>query len=246
MSEESSILKQNQFADYCRTGVNEDLNIPAKREYRTMILQNFDLALRNAYPITLRVLGEDKWTELVHSFVLNYKCTESQFWKMPGLLVQYEMLSGWGKQNDINWLIDSLKFEWTQVELFFRVNWKVVELEEFTGALNSLVVFHNEFEIITLEYPIHLANWEDAGQDRGTYFVLMYRNQDDYKVQIMELSPFLAIFTEELFNSKISADQVLDSILTVNQIGRTVEIEKSSTQFLLKLKTIGLIKGVLK
>ena len=243
MSESKSIIMQNQFGDYCRTGHDLDVNVESKEAYRSMVLTNFDSALRNTYPLTSRALGEEKWTEFIHDFVLKFKCQEPQFWKMPFSLITHEDNSQWGTQNGMNWLNDALRFEWCQFELFYRKDWLPVDFKDFNGNLNVQLVLHNEFEIVQLSYPIHHEKWEGLDEHEGSFFILLYRDQDDFKVKMMELTPFLAVLTEQLTLQQDTVANILENILVQNEIEPTDEIFAFCLDYILKLEAVHLVKG---
>jgi len=244
MSEPKSIQKQNQFGDYCRTGQNSEVNVASKEAYRAMVLTNFDSALRNTYPLTSRALVEDKWTEFIHDFVLNFKCQEPQFWKMPFSLITHEDTAQWGSQNGFNWLNDALRFEWSQFELFYRKDWEPVAFKDFNNNLNVQLVLHTEFEIVQLTYPIHHEKWEDLDQHEGAYFILLYRDQDNFSVKMMELTPFLAVFTEQLTTQTDTVANILENILVQNEIEPTDEIFEFCLDYISKLESAQLVKGM--
>ena len=209
-----------------------------------MVLTNFDSALRNTYPLTLRALEEEKWTEFIHGFVLSFKCQEPQFWKMPFSLISHEEKSQWGVENNYNWLNDALRFEWSQFELFYRKDWEPVYLKGFNDDLNVQLVLHNEFEVVQLTYPIHNEKWDDIEEHQGPYFILLYRDQDDFTVKMMELTPFLAVLTEQLSIQPDTVANILENILVQNEIEPTDEIFQFCLEFISKLEGIQLVKGM--
>lgn len=209
-----------------------------------MEMSNLNGDLRKAYPLVLRELGERKWMEFVHGFELKFKDKGPQFSKMPFSLIAYEANSEWGTDNGFNWLNDALRFEWSQFELFYKKDWEPIDYKAFNDNLNVQLVLHDAFEIIQMTYPIHNEKWDNLNEQEGTYFILLYRDQDDLTVKMMELTPFLAVLTEQLTVQSDTVANILENILVQNEIEPTDEIFAFCLEYITQLDGIDLVKGM--
>jgi hypothetical protein len=90
---------------------------------------------------------------------------------------------------------------------------------------------------------VHTVKWEELETNKGNFFILVYRNPKDFSIQLLELSPFLAIFTELLGEGSLPAIECLKKILFENKMELSARYIGACQDFLHQLNDLGIVKG---
>ncbi len=199
---------QKELFNFCKTGIykeikgtNNNLNY-----YRKLIYNVFDDSLQSAYPLTYNLLEQEEWDNLVSDFLSFGKSKNPQVWKMPKDLIQFVANNEKELLSKYSYLIDLLKFEWAEVELFMQKSKKMLK------GKNNSISLNKDFQILELEYPVHKVNASKIRiEDKGNYFVLIYREMENNKVKFIDLSPSLLLIFELLNSKSLSIDEIVDS-----------------------------------
>ncbi|REJ82936.1 MAG: DUF2063 domain-containing protein [Bacteroidetes bacterium] len=183
---------QSQLADYCRTGINslpEDAVHPEHvKHYRRLVYNVIEDSLSSAYPLTRKLLGQESWDQIVHEFFRSHKCRSAQVWKMPGEFYEYISEINSTLKEEYPILTDLLLFEWMEIVVFMMEDIKVDYAEEGSYSEDRLVL-NPEIRIIGLNYPVHLKNASKiTAGDKAQYYVLVFRNPENHKVQFMNIT----------------------------------------------------------
>ena len=85
---------QESLGDYCKTGIERDIpGITSNRihHYRRLVFNAVRNTIEQAYPISLQVLGEEEFGNMIHDFFSNHNCRTPQIWKLPGEFYEYAL-----------------------------------------------------------------------------------------------------------------------------------------------------------
>ncbi|MEN8203944.1 MAG: DNA-binding domain-containing protein [Bacteroidota bacterium] len=182
---------QDLLGDYCRTGEGEEIpGITPGRlsHYRRLVYNVIRDTLDRAFPITLAALGEAHWDLLVDDFFSNGFPQTPQIWKLPLEFYNYHNINETGTRIQKPYLEDLLYFEWIEIEVHTMPDRPFPEYESQGNIFTDRLAFNPEFEIILLEYPVHMYPAWEAEDRKGDYYVLIFREPDSGKVQFLNLS----------------------------------------------------------
>ena len=189
----STHAEQSSLANYCKTGnlgPIKGINVKNIVQYRRLVFNNIIDTLETAYPITYKLLGEEKWLAAINDYFENCNIQNPQIWLMPEEFKDYLIESNSPLLKEYVFLKDLLAFEWIEVAVFMMPDIsRKQKTEENTFLLNP------EIDLIKVDYPVHLKNANLITEaDKSDYFISMHRNPDTGSVQFTNLSiPFVEV-----------------------------------------------------
>jgi hypothetical protein len=140
-------------------------------------------------------------------------------------------------------LLDLLLMEWLEIEIYMMEDQKVnYQGSDIFG--NGKLLINPEYRLITLNYPVHLKQASHIKpDDRGNYYLVMYREPASGKVHFTSLSPFLTRMIEHLANYSVGIDELIE--LTARDFGLQVNkmVYENSIKFIENALTSKLIIG---
>ncbi|PSL46570.1 hypothetical protein CLV51_103551 [Chitinophaga niastensis] len=225
---------QQTFSAYCRTG--EKVRLPGVtpnrlKYYRALVFNMINDTMESAFPIAFKNIPVRKWNKMVKDFFANHACQSYQVWKLPLEFYTYAVENNWEEVYDIPYLNDLLGFEWAEMEVY---NMEDIPAPPFTlqgDWLETPLVLNPEHKLLSFAYPVHLeANPKKMIQNKGAYFVLLYRDAETGNVEFIDLSPWLAFLTEQLVLG-ITVRDILDYAPQLN-ITDTDTLEEDTIDFL--------------
>jgi hypothetical protein len=182
---------QDMLGDYCRGGEGEEIPgvTPGRLpHYRRLVYNVIRDTMDQAYPITLAALGEEAWDLLVRDFFTHGFPQTPQVWKLPLEFYNYHNIKETGARIQKSYLEDLLYFEWMEIEVHTMPDRPFPDFVAQGNLFSDILVFNPEFELIQLEYPIHMYPASEAEELKGDYFVLIFRLPESGKVQFLNLS----------------------------------------------------------
>jgi hypothetical protein len=219
---EETIRIQEQFGAYCRTGLDPDLPglTPGRiKHYRRLISNVVHDTLQRAFPITLAAVDDETWEGLVEDFLSSGLPKTPQVWKLPLEFYYYHAGRESGEKLDLPFLDDLLYFEWMEIEIHTMPDRASPEFQNKGNLFTDRLVFNPEYEIVHLEYPVHIRPVREAIAMKGEYFVLIYRVPESGEVQFLDLSGLHVYIITRLQQEKVRLQEIK------NEIGRVAGIE---------------------
>ena len=211
---------QSALAQYCRDGVLQEIEgtRPERLKHYRRLVKNvvFD-ALRSAYPITRRVLGEDVFDELIQDFFSNGSPQNPQYWKMPGELIAYCEEHNHQLKLDKPYLINLLQFEWWEIEVHTAPDKEIPDALDQDDPMVLVPVINPDHMLAYFEYPVFKRLDPKVRPAKGHYFLLIHRLKDNGEVRFMELSPTMAVLVELLSTGTLTGQDLLHK--TANTLG---------------------------
>ncbi|MCH2223157.1 MAG: putative DNA-binding domain-containing protein [Crocinitomicaceae bacterium] len=206
MISEKDHIWQKQFARNIRRKTPDSSAV-----YQKMVRDNIQDNLINVYPILSHLLGVKNWNNLVDNFIEKHSCQSLVFWQFPGELYDYLVTGELALKKEYPFILDLALYEWSIVDLYFRKDHPAIS-SAFDGTLKTTPVFSKEFEIFHFNYPVFDKNWKNI-TNKGNYFLMIYRNQTSFEVELQQLSPLLFTILSNLQNPDIqSIEELLDLI----------------------------------
>lgn len=199
---------QLKLADYCRTGETQDIEglTPNRVHHYRRLIFNIALdTLSTAFPITLKLLGQEQWEMVIEKFYAESKCTSPYVWKMPEDF--YEFFKTQASQSPLikvyPFLFDLLYFELVELNMYMMEDEILPHCNKEGHLEQDKIVVHPESKVILLEYPVHIKAPETiTANDKGQYYCLCFREPTERKILFFDLSAYLAFVIEQLFQKR--------------------------------------------
>ena len=204
----------------CRTGIFPEITGTKKKglkQYRRLIYNNINNAIKQAFPITHKVLSTENWNEMISDFIESHNSHTPQIWKMPGEFAEFVIKRNYKTMFSMPFLDDLLNFEWEEVVIYTLDKDSApptlpFQIEQENNVKTMLV--NPVHKILKLAYPVHLYSVNEALNHKGEFHLLVYRTPD-FKVKFVDL-PVLHYCYFELFRKGYSKKEILDELKNFN------------------------------
>lgn len=184
-----TLAQQNKLAEYCRTGIlpaELDVREDRVKQYRRLVFNVILDTLSSAYPISRTFLKPEKWHDLITDFFSNYPNQATQIWRMPYGLFDYlnNYENKWSEPYPF--LAELIYFEWLEIELYSED-----DIPARTDLSQDQIILNPHLRLLNLTFPFFKTSVKEAIEQPGQFFVLLYRNLTNFKVEFMEVSPLV-------------------------------------------------------
>ncbi|MBK9283098.1 MAG: putative DNA-binding domain-containing protein [Sphingobacteriaceae bacterium] len=217
--------QQSLLANYCRDGQTPNGLINVKSEnlhhYRRLVFNIASDILETAFPITFSFLEENVWQDLVHTYFKEHKCQTNQVWRMPLEFYDYCKEKNIAEKLNLPYLNNLLYFEWLELDVHTMEDMEFPEFKSNGDLLADPIVFNPEYKLIPFTFPVHkIPPGEELLNQKGNYFLLIYREKESGNVQFIDLSMFYTFLLENIANGLIVKDILVDanSMFGINDI----------------------------
>jgi len=195
---------QELLGTYCKTGV--EVEIPGITEgrvhhYRRLVYNVVKSTMDQAYPITVASMNEEEWDGLVNEFFTKHPTTSTQIWKLPYEFYQYHILSDTANRLNRPYLNDLLYFEWAEIEIHTMPDKESEDFIQEGHPITDKLVLNPEYEMLQLEYPVHLQAVKGIEDQKGNYYVLLYREKETGNIKFLDLSILHAFILSKISES---------------------------------------------
>ncbi len=239
---------QNRLGRYCQTGILPEIqgiNRKHISHYRRLV---FNIILNNlfqAFPIASKVIGKKKFGELVKDFFSRHNAQTPQIWKLPEEFYEFAVTNNWSEKYDFPWLNDLLLFEWMEIQVHTMPDRRATLINAEGNLLKAKLVVNSEFEIIQLNYPVHLMPVSQTPENKGNYYVLLFRHPVKGTVQFLNLSALFISIIEELARAPASISELASSAILNYKLTNREAITSALGNFIKDMAEQGLILGTL-
>lgn len=237
---------QEALGMFCRTGKETDIPgvTPGRLfHYRRLVNNVVRDILDSGFPITLATLGEELWDELVQDFFVNGQPSAPQVWRMPFEFYLYHAAKETGMHLGKPYLDDLLYFEWMEIEVHNMPDRPFPEYEKKGDVLERKLAFNPEYEIVRMDYPVHMYPAEQASALKGDYFVLIFRSPETGYVQFLNLSALNVFILTRLVEEDLPACQLRGEIAEATGIESGKYMDEALEKFIAALMQKQLILG---
>lgn len=200
---------------WCRTGNPVTLKVTRQdglKQYRRLFRNNIHNTLVQSFPIAFEVLPKEEWDRLVDDFFANGKVTDGRVWLMAENFYEFVVDNNFAARFDKPWLNDLLLFEWVEIEVHTMDD---VPKEHFLTSgdlLNDTIEINPEYRLVNFEYPVHLYAAGQAAEKKGSYFLLVWRDPESFKVKFSNLHPLAVVVFEKIRTGQKSLNQIIDEM----------------------------------
>ncbi len=237
---------QNLLGDYCRSGIEPDIPglTPGRiHHYRRLVYNVVRDTMDTAFPISLAALGEEQWESLVQDFFTNDFPQTPQIWKLPFEFYRYHTTRDTGNRIQQPFLEDLLYFEWIEIEVHTMPDRPYPDVVPNGNVFTDRLAFNPEYEIVRLDYPVHLYSAEKATEMKGDYFALVFRVPNSGNVQFLNLSGLNTYILTRLVEEDVPLNELKGDIAQVAGIESGKYLDDALEKFIGDLMEKQLILG---
>jgi hypothetical protein len=199
--------------------------------------------LDSAFPITLAALGEETWDSLVQDFFAKGMPSAPQIWRLPFSFYQYHAGLETGSILSRPYLEDLLYFEWIEIEVYNMPDREYPAYKQKGNLLIDRLAFNPEYEIVRLEYPVHMHSVDEAAGQKGDYYALVFRVPESGHVQFLNMSPMNIYILTRLVEEDIPVNQLKGEIARASGIESMKYLDDVLSAFISDLLEKKLILG---
>ncbi len=213
---------QHQFVDYLRNPLKKETlpeSLPqSSRIYAKLLYSKIEGSLDNCFPISCKLLGTKRWTQLIQSFIKNHRCKSPLYREIPDEFIDYLM----NEQSAIvlpEFIVELAHYEW--MELVLETEKATLSKPYFTfneDILNIIPAFNPVLHLLHYHYPVqyitasdsYWKNWESRTEpysQEGIILAALRDNEDN--VQFIEVNTVTARLIELTREGLSTAEQAL-------------------------------------
>ena len=181
------------------------------RAYEELVFNNTEGFLLSCYPITRKLIDDEKWNEIVRRFVIEHRCATPLFREIPK-----EFLDWLEDKFDqlfptMPFLQEFMHYEWLELAVSVASDdLGGVDVDAAGDYLNAIPVLNPSAQLACYNYPVHLIglDFQPKQSDGQIHCYLLYRDMED-EVQFVSLNPVSARLVELLQQQDISGREAL-------------------------------------
>ena len=232
---DSSTDKLNKLVDF--PGVKSEERIET---YRRLVFGVVSSALTNAYPITKKLLGNERFEELMEDFFANYDCGYPELWTMPYGLYEYVSENNILKE-EFPFIDELIYFEWVEIEVYMMEDEEPPSHRTLGDLERDKIVLNPEFRLTVFDYPVFRENAnslkevEKITSQKAQYILLTFREPETCRVRFMEISGFCAALISNISLKPSSAREAIKQ--TAEEFGTELE-ENAETNMMTFVKEL--------
>jgi len=237
---------QKTFAQYCRTGIDVDIEgiTPGRiHHYRRLVYNVINGTLEQAYPLTYDLVSQDQWDDWVEHFFATAKLDSPQLFRMPENFYEWSVENNMDVVLDLPYLNDLLLLEWVEIEVHTMKNIDFPNVKMKGDILNDVLATNPEYRLIELDYPVHLYPAAECVEKKGHYYVLIFREAIQYKVQFVNLSILHLFLIQKIMLTETALINLIPEAVSLFSLDASNDITNKLIEFFNDLKSKGFIVG---
>lgn len=208
---------QDSLAAYCKTGELQEIeNVLNDRvkHYRRLVFTNVKNTLERAYPITLEWLSDEEWDLLVNDFFKSHDAQSPKIWELPKEFMEFAKQNNYANSLNKPALNDLLLVEWVEIEVHTMMDIDI-DSKMLGGDSSEVLVLTPEYNLLRLDYPVHIFNGDDSLDKKGDWFIYIFRNRETDGVQFLNISALHVFVLEKLYENPITLNNLLPIVSSV-------------------------------
>ncbi|MCG8701251.1 MAG: DNA-binding domain-containing protein, partial [Bacteroidales bacterium] len=169
------------------------------------------------FPILHQVVSDNIFNDMVNDYFINHNSQTPQVWKLPEEIHQHAIETNWKEKYALPWLNDLILLEYMESKIFTMPDASSPNHVPLINYLDEPLAITSEFELIKLEYPVHIYPINQCIDKKDTFNVLIYRHPETHLVHFIDLNPIYAALISELYRTHLSVHQILSQSIDSNQ-----------------------------
>ncbi|WP_119343743.1 HvfC family RiPP maturation protein [Facilibium subflavum] len=182
--------------------------------YQKLVYNNIEGVIRRTFPITISILSQPQWHDLIKSFLAKYPAKSPFFCELSKQFVEYIT----GVENSMlayPFLQELIHYEWLElaVEISQNVQQKTASL-----TLNDRLTLAPSAKLGVYQYPVHQISPDFLPEKPGDQpvFLLVYQDAS-FAVQFIQLN-LISAYLAEILQQPQTLQQALNTIADNLQI----------------------------
>lgn len=200
LTKNKTFALQTDLGLYCRTGLNQPKTSIQEHtfHYRRLVYNVIKDTLKNAFPLTRKLIGKERWKKSVAHFFENHKCQTPQVWMLPKEFCDYYTENSFPFKKEFPFIKELLQYEWLEIEVFMMEDVPIEKYKSESSCFTDILIPNPEIKILPLQYPIHIKKIKQiTEEDKSQYFVTIHRDYNTKQVKFNDLSyPFVEMLIQ--------------------------------------------------
>ncbi len=200
LTKNKTFALQTDLGLYCRTGINQPKTSVQEHtfQYRRLVYNVIKDTLKNAFPLTRKLIEKERWKKTVAHFFENHKCQTPQVWMLPKEFCDYYTENPFPFKKEFPFIKELLQYEWLEIEVFMMEDLPLEKFKTETSSTEAVLIPNPEIKILPLQYPIHIKKIKEISEeDKSQYFVTIHRDYNTKQVKFNNLSyPFVEMLVQ--------------------------------------------------
>ena len=243
-------LEQYAFAAHIRDPENnpapEGIEDRRMAIYRSLFFNNVSQLLSRTFPVLFKILGAERWQELIRDYFSTHESHTPLFLEMPREFLQYLEDERGAVEEDPAFLYELAHYEW--VELVLSIDEREVPLENIDPDGDLLQERPEVSPLVwSLQYrfPVHTLSPENQPTEppEAPTFLVVYRDRED-NIGFLEINAVTARLIELLVDDENPSGQAaLEKIATEIDHPRPATVVEGGLQIMEELRNRQIILG---
>lgn len=184
---------QRDFVAMIRSGEHSTLDAVETRRlkiYRDLFFNNIEGLLANGFPVTRKILGRDRWLELVRCFWREHRCQTPYFPRIGSEWVSWLQTTQPAILPDFPFLTELAHYEYMEVSVDLAEEDVPAPSPGEPITLETPLQVNPASVLLAYHYPVHRVSPDflpTQSPETPTY-LMVYRNGQQ-QVKFMELTP---------------------------------------------------------
>lgn len=219
--------------------------------YRELFFNNVSKFMASTYRVIRKILGEDRWTDLMRDYFARHKAETPLFPQMPFEFVKYLEQEREAQPGDPPFLLELAHYEWA--ELAVAVDDAAPDLASIDrdgDLLNEIPVMSPLAWPLAYSFPVHRIgpNFQPDTPGKQPTFLVVYRGLDD-KVGFLEINAVTARLLElirENDDKQATGRAMLESIAKETGHPQPETVIRGGAEIMQNLRSHDIILGTLR
>ena len=189
--------------------------------YRNLFFNNLRNLLGGMFPVTRKILSDDRWAHLIRLFMQRHRADTPYFLQLPREFLDFLQHEYELQEDDFPFLLELAHYEYAEIELSISEDVNDVDgVDPEADLVANVPVKSALTRVFAYRYPVHRVSPDYLPQEPAEQpvFLALYRGEDD-KVHFLELNPVTAGLLEAIEHNEKgrTGEQMLRSL--AKQIG---------------------------
>jgi hypothetical protein len=166
-------------------------NLPADRigVYEEIVFNNLFESVSACFPVTQKVLGQNRWRQLVRGFMQTHSANSPIFREIPQEFLQYLAQASEASTNDFPPFLYSLcHYEWIELAVASAQSADEMKgIDTSDELMHGPMIFAPGMQLLHYDYAVHQISQSHQPTEPTETYLTVFRNQKD-EVKFIELN----------------------------------------------------------
>lgn len=178
---------QRRFVDCVRRGAAfPEIDLGNFKLYHAHLTAKLSTLLSTCFVLTQEALGADRWKRLINQFLSTQSVSGDFVLTLSHAFYDYLISSQLHRA--FPYLKNLLQFEYMLIELYYMEDLSHPQICLTGNRLESLLLVNPEHRLVQFEYPVFREKGASLLEQKGSYYLFLYRHPTTFTVELIELS----------------------------------------------------------